>query len=134
MYGAAPALTSAGTGVGTWFLGQWFNQVKPVQQYDLWFARRRDEVAQMVRGGAYANVPDPQRPGQVADPWSVGEYVLQQEGAKVKSSLTNPALAVLHSHAVHRLRHGRGRPDHRHRIAAAPLSRWCGTGTVGADQ
>lgn len=88
MYGAAPALTSAGTGVGTWFLGQWFNQVKPVQQYDLWFARRRDEVAQMVRGGAYANVPDPQRPGQVADPWSVGEYVLQQEGAKVKSSLT----------------------------------------------
>lgn len=42
----------------------------------------------MVRGGAYAIVPDPQRPGQLADPWSVGEYVLQQEGAKVKS-LTN---------------------------------------------
>ena len=88
MDGAAPALASAGTGVGTWFLGQWCNQVKPVQQYDLWFARRRDEVAQMVRGGAYANVPEPQRPGQLADPWSVGEYVLQQEGAKVKS-LTN---------------------------------------------
>lgn len=89
LFGVFAGLALIGGGVGTWYLGQWFNRIKPVEQYDQWFARRRDEVAQMVRGGAYANVPDPQRPGQLADPWAVGEYVLQQEGAKVKSALTD---------------------------------------------
>lgn len=78
-----------GGGVGTWFLGQWFNKTRPVAEFDSWFAKRREEVGHLVRGGAYANVPDPQRPGQLADPWAVGEYVLQQEAAKVKGALSN---------------------------------------------
>ena len=89
LFGVFAGLALIGGGVGTWFLGHWFNQIKPVQRYDEWFAQRREEVAQMVRGGAYANVPDPQRPGQSADPWAMGEYVLQQEGAKLKAALTN---------------------------------------------
>lgn len=78
-----------GGGVGTWFLGDWLNQKRPVAEFDGWFARRREEVAAQVRGGAYDNVADPQRPGQLADPWAVGEYVLQQESARVRSALTN---------------------------------------------
>lgn len=78
-----------GGGVGTWFLGDWLNQKRPVAEFDGWFAHRREEVAALVRGGAYSNVPDPQRPGQLADPWAVGEYVLKQESAKVRAALTN---------------------------------------------
>lgn len=78
-----------GGGVGTWFLGDWLNVKRPVTEFDGWFANRRHEVAALVRGGAYSNVPDPQRPGQFADPWSVGEYVLRQESAKVRAALTN---------------------------------------------
>lgn len=76
-------------GVGTWFLGNYLNQKKPIAEFDSWYARRRDEVAAQVRGGAYHNVADPQRPGQAAHPWAVGEYVLQQESAKVRAALTN---------------------------------------------
>ena len=54
LFGVFAGLALIGGGVGTWFLGQWFNQIKPVQRYDEWFAQRREEVAQMVRGGAYA--------------------------------------------------------------------------------
>lgn len=82
-------LTLMGGAVGTWYLGDWLNQKRPVAEFDGWFARRREEVAAQVRGGAYANVPDPQRPGQLADPWAVGEYVLKQESARVQSALTN---------------------------------------------
>ncbi len=78
-----------GGGVGTWFLGDWLNVKRPVAEFDGWFANRRNEVAALVRGGAYVNVPDPQRPGQFADPRAVGEYVLQQESAKVRAALTN---------------------------------------------
>ncbi|MBP8920779.1 MAG: hypothetical protein R2719_13520 [Micropruina sp.] len=78
-----------GGGVGTWFLGDHLNQKRPVAEFNDWYARRRNEVAAQVRGGAYAHVPDPQRPGQLADPWAVGEYVLRQESTQVRSSLTN---------------------------------------------
>lgn len=78
-----------GGGVGTWFLGDYLNQKRPVAEFDGWYARRREEVAAQVRGGAYNNVPDPQRPGQLADPWAVGEYVLKQESTKVRAALTN---------------------------------------------
>ena len=71
LFGVFAGLALIGGGVGTWFLGQWFNQIKPVQRYDEWFAQRREEV------------------GQSADPWAMGEYVLQQEGAKLKAALTN---------------------------------------------
>ncbi|MFT4218591.1 MAG: hypothetical protein QM619_15590 [Micropruina sp.] len=91
-----PALTPVfigialiGGGVGTWFLGDWLNTKRPVAEFDGWFGRRREEIAAQVRGGAYNNVPDPQRPGQFADPWAVGEHVLNQESAKVRSALTN---------------------------------------------
>lgn len=78
-----------GGGVGIWFLGDWLNVKRPVAEFDGWFAQRRTEVAALVRGGAYSNVPDPQRPGQLADPWAVADYVLQQESAKVRAALTN---------------------------------------------
>lgn len=78
-----------GGGVGTWFLGLQLNQKRPVAEFDGWFARRREEIAAQVRGGAYDNVPDPQRPGQLANAWAVGEYVLQQESDRVRSALTN---------------------------------------------
>ncbi|MFT4295908.1 MAG: hypothetical protein QM582_10900 [Micropruina sp.] len=76
-------------GVGTWFFGDWLNQKRPIAEFDRWYAGRRDEIAAQVRGGAYSNVPDPQRPGQLADPWAVGEYVLNQESVKVRAALTN---------------------------------------------
>lgn len=76
-------------GVGTWFLGNHLNLRRPMAEFDGWYGRRRDEVAAQVRGGAYNNVQDPQRPGQLADPWAVGEYVLNQESAKVRAALTN---------------------------------------------
>ncbi|HVK45584.1 MAG TPA: hypothetical protein VM429_11850 [Micropruina sp.] len=43
----------------------------------------------MVQAGHYSNVPDPQRPGQLAEPWSVGQYVLDQEGSRVRNVLYN---------------------------------------------
>lgn len=89
LFGVFAGLALIGGGVGTWFLGDWLNQKRPVAEFDGWFARRREEVAAQVRGGAYDNVADPQRPGQLADPWAVGEYVLQQESARVRSALTN---------------------------------------------
>lgn len=76
-------------GVGTWFLGNHLNLRRPMAEFHGWYGRRRDEVAAQVRGGAYNNVQDPQRPGELADPWAVGEYVLQQESAKVRGALTN---------------------------------------------
>jgi hypothetical protein len=76
-------------GVGTWFLGDWLNIKRPVGEFDAWFAKRRDEVAALVRGGHYSNVPDPQRPSQSAEPWAVGEYVLQQEATRVRQALSN---------------------------------------------
>ncbi len=76
-------------GVGTWFIGQHLNQKKPIEEFDAWHAKRRTEIAALVRAGHYSSVPDPQRPGQLADPWSVGEYVLNQEGTRVRDLITN---------------------------------------------
>lgn len=76
-------------GVATWFIGQYFNQIKPVEEFDAWHAKRRTEIAAMVQAGHYSNVPDPQRPGQLADPWAVGEYVLNQESTRVRAVLLN---------------------------------------------
>ena len=82
-------LALIGGAVGNWYLGQWLNLEKPRGEFDQWQAGRRSEVAAMVQGGHYSHVPDPQRPGQFADPWAVGEYVLKQESTKVRAALTN---------------------------------------------
>jgi hypothetical protein len=76
-------------GVATWFIGQHLNQTKPVTEFDAWHAKRRTEIAAMVQAGHYSNVPDPHRPGQLAEPWSVGQYVLDQEGSRVRNVLYN---------------------------------------------
>ncbi len=82
-------LALIGGAVGNWYLGQWLNLEKPRGEFDQWQAGRRSEVAAMVQGGHYSHVPDPQRPGQFADPWAVGEYVLNQESIRVRDGLTN---------------------------------------------
>lgn len=87
--GIFAGLTVIGGAVGTWFLGQHLNKTKPVQEFEQWYARRSNEVGALVRGGAYDNVRDPQNPDRPADPNAVGNYVLQQEAARVRSGLTN---------------------------------------------
>lgn len=87
--GLFAGLTTIAGGVGTWFLGNWFNHKRAGTQLDQWHAKRREEIAALVRGGHYSAVPDPQRPGQMADPWAVGEYVLQQEAGQAKAALSN---------------------------------------------
>lgn len=87
--GAFVGLMLIGGGVATWFIGQDLNQKKPVAEFEAWHAERRTEIAALVQAGHYSNVPDPQRPGQLADPWAVGEYVLNQESTRVRSVVFN---------------------------------------------
>lgn len=87
--GAFIGLMLIAGGVGTWFIGQHFNQKKPIEEFNAWHAKRRVEIAAMVQAGHYSNVPDPQRPGQLAEPWSVGEYVLNQESGRIRGVLFN---------------------------------------------
>lgn len=89
MRGIFVGLVMVAGAVGTWFLSQHLNVTQPKTEFEKWYAQRSMEVGALVRGGAYNNVEDPQRPGQFADPNAVGNYVLQQEATKVRAALTN---------------------------------------------
>ena len=78
-------------GVATWFIGQHCgNQTKPVTEFD---AVAREAGAPRsppwCRPGITPTCRYPQRPGQLAEPWSVGQYVLDQEGSRVRNVLYN---------------------------------------------
>lgn len=80
------SLTLILAAVATWFVGSWFNKIRPQARIDEWAAARKSQLEQLVGAGQFSLGPGQPQPRSYEEAQAMADQLMEAELAATKSA------------------------------------------------